>query len=190
MVNEKTSEKEFAIIKAISGNPDIHQDQRIIAKNTGISLGMTNLIMKRLIKKGYIKALQLNRRKIRYILTPKGFSEKAKKSCRYTIKTINLFGLIKGKIQELIERESATGRKEFLIAGDGELADIIEFAFQSVNSSELKYSRVNYIKESMLDDSRLVFLSRQNNYASLRNKDNTKNVVDMVNYLAESGICL
>ncbi len=43
---------------------------------------------KNAIKKGYVKALQLNRRKIQYMLTPKGFSEKAKKSYSYTVRTI------------------------------------------------------------------------------------------------------
>ena len=84
----KVSEKEFAVINEISNN---HlPDQRTIADRAGISLGMTNLIIKRLIGKGYIKAKQLDKRKIQYLITPKGFSEKANKSYNFALKTINL----------------------------------------------------------------------------------------------------
>ena len=38
---------------------------------------------------------QLNKKKVEYLLTPKGFSEKMRKSVRYTIKTICSIGLIK-----------------------------------------------------------------------------------------------
>ena len=77
MVNEiGISEKEYAIIREIHKNHI--PDQRTLATRTGISLGMTNIIIKKLIKKGYIKAKQLNQKKIQYILTPKGFTEKAR----------------------------------------------------------------------------------------------------------------
>jgi DNA-binding MarR family transcriptional regulator len=188
----KTSEKEFAVIKEISNNSGIHQDQRIIAEKTGISLGLTNLIIKRLIKKGYVKALQLNRRKIQYMLTPKGFSEKAKKSYGYTVRTIDLFKSIKEKIQELIVKEYDSGKKEFIVVGDGELVDMIELAFRSASLSDLKYSRFSNIKDINVrgNNSKVIFYSKPYDSRATKTRNNTKNIIDIVTYLAESGICL
>ncbi len=74
-------ERELKIIEEISREKNL--TQRKISHKLGLSLGMTNLVLKRLANKGYIKVKGLNRRKVQYILTPKGFAEKTKKSYRY-----------------------------------------------------------------------------------------------------------
>jgi DNA-binding MarR family transcriptional regulator len=134
------SEKELAVINEIHNN---HlPDQRTIASLTGISLGLTNLIIKRLIKKGYVKAKQLNTRKIQYILTPEGFGEKAKKSYTYTLKTIDTFKKLKEDMQKLIISECKKGTSDFIISGRGELADILELAFKNIKKKNIKYIHI------------------------------------------------
>jgi DNA-binding MarR family transcriptional regulator len=133
------SEKEFAVIREIHNN---HlPDQRTIAVRSGISLGLTNLIIKKLIKKGYIKAKQLNQKKIQYILTPKGFTEKARKSYHFTLKTIGLFKSLREKLQEIISSERQNGAVEFVVLGNGELADMVEFALKNMPDQTVKFSR-------------------------------------------------
>lgn len=167
------SEKEFAVMQEISNN---HlPDQRDIAAKTGFSLGLTNLIIRRLIKKGYLKAKQLNRKKIQYILTPKGFKEKAKKSYNYTLKTINALKTIKSKIQSLISEQASQGASKFVLIGNSELADIAEMAFKSLN--------INYIKngeEPSEDDSAAIEYT----------KANTKNRVNLLDFLSGTGLFL
>ena len=173
------SEKEFTILKEISNN---HQpNQRLIAERTGISLGLTNFIIKRLVKKGYVKASQLDARKVQYLLTPKGFSEKLKKSYNYTLKTINLVKSIKEKIQELIITEYNKGKKEFIIRGKSELADITEIAFRTIALEGIKYYRMDG------ND-----IPKNNNYVILTvdNKISNKNCINLIKYLSESNIWL
>jgi len=157
-------EKEFAVIREISNN--YLPDQRTIARKVGISLGITNLIIKRLVRTGYIKIKQLNRKKIQYILTPKGFSEKAKKSYNYTLKTIKQLRAIREGIQELILKEYRNGKTEFIIEGENDLADITELAFKNLAHLNLKYSKNG---------------TRKNNCVVLSRKR-------IINYLANSGI--
>ena len=69
----------FHILRLISSKPDL--TQRDLSGNLGISLGKTNYLLRKLIKKGLIKAKNFSHRpgkikKISYILTPKGFKEK------------------------------------------------------------------------------------------------------------------
>jgi len=170
------SEKEFAVIREISNN---HlPDQRTIAIRTGISLGLTNLLIKRLIKKGYIKAKQLNQKKIQYLLTPQGFTEKAKKSYHFTMKTIHLFKNIKEKIQALILEEYKKGACRFCITGGNELADIAEFA-------------ANQLKDANINCTRLKDTATDENIASLiiesLENGSTKHSIDLMNYLSEAG---
>ncbi len=47
--------------------------QRNLAKKLGIALGLTNLYLKRLARKGYIKLKTVPPKRIKYYLTLKGF---------------------------------------------------------------------------------------------------------------------
>ena len=142
MGNIPIGDREHIVIEEISRNYDI--TQRKISKKLGMSLGMTNLILKRLTSKGYIKVKQLSGKKVRYMLTPKGFAEKAKKSYRFIVNTIDSVKKISEEIQNLILREYAKGEKEFTVCGSGELATIAEIAFRDLN---LKDIEVKYISE-------------------------------------------
>jgi len=138
-------EREFKIIEEISRDKDL--TQRKISQGLGLSLGMTNIILKRLASKGYIKVKGLNRRKVQYILTPKGFTEKTKKSYRYLLKTIHSLKEMKKKIQRLILMEYKKGKTHFVILGEGELADIVELSLKNLDKSGLEYGRVPKLED-------------------------------------------
>ncbi|MCX5782696.1 MAG: hypothetical protein NT145_08400 [Elusimicrobia bacterium] len=171
----KVSEKEFAVINEISNN---HlPDQRTIASRAGISLGMTNLIIKRLIGKGYIKVKQLDKRKIQYLLTPKGFAEKANKSYNFTLKTINLLTSVRAKIKELLENKHNGGCTDFVISGSGDLIDIIEFACKNLASKGLNYS----IRHTVSD-------KENSTTIEYSEKSGKRSAIDLIHYLSETGL--
>ncbi len=141
MNNLGIGERELRIIEEISRDRNL--TQRKISHKLGLSLGMTNIILKKLASKGYIKVKGLDRRKVQYILTPKGFAEKTKKSYRYFLKTIHSLQEMKKKIQHLILMEYKEGKTRFVILGDGELADIVELSLKNLDNSGLEYIRVS-----------------------------------------------
>ncbi len=191
METQKLADKEINIISEIQKNPLV--DQRTIAQNVGLSLGLTNLIIKKLAKTGYIKIRQLNKKKLQYILTPEGFAEKAKKSYNYTLKTIKLFKEIKSKIQQLILDFQQQGVKKFIIIGNNELTDIVEFAFKTF--PEIKNLEYLVIKENpsinklKKEENTAIFYTETKN--SIKPKqENKNNFVYLLDFLAESGIFL
>ncbi len=137
----KTSEKEFRVISEIDRNLNI--TQREISQRSKMSLGMTNIIMKRLINRGYIKVKQLNKKNFQYILTPKGFSKKVKQSYNSTLKTIQTFKMMKLKIQNFIIQEYKNGKKKFVIYGNGELANLIELSIRDLGKQDIVYIKIN-----------------------------------------------
>ena len=66
---------EVLILEELEKNSDI--TQRELSEKTGLSLGMVNLLLKKFIKKGFVKLERLNSKSFRYILTPEGFKETA-----------------------------------------------------------------------------------------------------------------
>ena len=145
MNNPGISDRELRIIEEISRDRDL--TQRKISYRLGLSLGMTNLILKRLVNKGYVKVKGLDKRKVQYILAPKGFTEKTRRSYRYFLTTIRSLKEMKEKIQELISMEYRKGSTYFIVLGDGELADIVELALGSLGKSDLVYRRVSRLED-------------------------------------------
>ncbi|MHB9155383.1 MAG: hypothetical protein ACYC5N_06790 [Endomicrobiales bacterium] len=166
------TEKELAVIREISNN---HlPDQRTIATRTGQSLGLTNLIIKRLIIKGYIKAKQLNQKKIQYLLTPKGFSEKAKKSYSYALKTVNLVKMMRESLQHLVDEECKKGADYFEICGVGELSNIAELTFKNIGIEVVTYKRIEANPSDTHESLLIVYSS----------KNNTKKTINLLTFVS------
>jgi DNA-binding MarR family transcriptional regulator len=130
------NDNEHKVIEEISLGRDL--TQRELSKRTKLSLGAVNVILKRLARRGVVKSTNLNPRKVEYILTPKGFAEKARKSYNYMLKTVNLVKLVKEEIAKIVLEEFNRGQKKFIILGNDDLADIIELALKGFD-----YERVD-----------------------------------------------
>jgi len=156
---ERTEDYEFKIIDEIG--KDLNTTQRRISRQIGLSLGMTNLIMKRLIAKGYVKVKGLDRRRVQYILTPRGFTEKVKKTHRYLLRSIETLKKVKEKIQDTVLEYYEKGERNFTILGKGELADIVEMSLRDMGKKDLQYSRARTPEEVNSKDS-IVLLADRN----------------------------
>lgn len=117
------SENSFRVLHILSRNNAA--SQRDLANQSGLSLGMVNLILKRLTKTGYIKIITLDGRKLRYLLTPEGLSEKTRRSYRYLVRTIRIYDQYRQEIDRLIDEQLAAQHRKFLIYGEGDLADLV-----------------------------------------------------------------
>ena len=142
---ERMEDYEFRIIYEIG--KDLDTTQRKISRQIGLSLGMTNIIMKRLIAKGYVKVKGLNRRNVQYILTPRGFAEKVRKTHRYLLRSIDTLKKVKEKIQDTVLEYYEKGERNFTILGKGELADIVEISLRDMGKKDLQYSRARTPEE-------------------------------------------
>lgn len=92
----------YKLLKLVQEDP--HLSQREIAKQMGISLGKANYCIKSLIDKGYIKAKNFYKSDMKgaymYILTPRGWDEKARVTYRFLQRKMDEYE----EIQEEIER--------------------------------------------------------------------------------------
>jgi DNA-binding MarR family transcriptional regulator len=96
----KEEEKVHRVLEIIASYPGL--SQRDVASHSGLSLGLVNLIVKRLIRTGHIKMSGLNSRKVQYILTPKGLVAKAKRTYLYMMSTVRTFFEYQRRMEQLI----------------------------------------------------------------------------------------
>ncbi|MBF0531643.1 MAG: winged helix-turn-helix transcriptional regulator [Candidatus Omnitrophica bacterium] len=140
MVKDVLNEREFELINILGQG--LGANQRDLSQQMQLSLGMVNLIIRRLIAKGYIRIEQLNKRKVQYLLTPKGFAEKMQKSIKYTLKTINSIAFIREHIKNMVLNLKQTGYKDFIILGDSDLSVLLEMALREHFSPAVHLRRV------------------------------------------------
>jgi len=94
-------DNEILILEELEKNSNI--TQRDLSEKTGLSLGMVNILLKKFIKKGFVKLERLNSKSFRYILTPEGFKEKSKKTIEYMKIYYRRTLLIKQNIERIIQ---------------------------------------------------------------------------------------
>jgi hypothetical protein len=178
----EANEKEYIILNGIAN--DRLPDQRSLARNSRFSLGLVNLIIKRLVGKGLIKTRHLNKKRIQYIMTAKGLAEQTKKSYNYTLRTIEQFKVANDKIRALIAECHKKGVREIVALTDHELAIMVEVAVKSSNLEGLSYRTITRLDDYIPGDSKCLFTSSQ----SANNKNGKESgQIDIIEYLANPG---
>ncbi|MFA5974942.1 MAG: winged helix-turn-helix transcriptional regulator [Elusimicrobiota bacterium] len=105
--------------------------QRELAERVGLSLGMINLLLRRLTLTGYIKIVNLDRRKMRYLLTRKGLLEKTNRSYQYLLRTLVTYRQIYDRLEAFIKEQIQQGKDRFIVNGSGEVAEMVKFVLRN-----------------------------------------------------------
>jgi DNA-binding MarR family transcriptional regulator len=118
-------EKEIEILERISRSKSTIR-QRDLARIIGLSLGMTNSILKRLTKKGLLQIKKVNNRNIQYVVSPQGMEAIGRRSYRYFRRTIKNVVAYKEAMDELLQEIKGKGYRCLLLVGKSDLDFIVE----------------------------------------------------------------
>jgi DNA-binding MarR family transcriptional regulator len=88
-VVETREEHERRILAQLEANRPV--TQRSLSSDLGIALGLTNLLMRRLVKKGWVRITHVSPRRIRYLVTPAGIAAKARLTRQYFLSSVNFY---------------------------------------------------------------------------------------------------
>jgi len=118
------TEKELEVLEQIYLRDNVRQ--RDLAHVIGMSLGMTNAILKRLVHKGFLSVRKVNNRNIVYAVSPVGAEELARRSYRYLKRTIRHVVDYKQAIERVVSTVAAAGYGALALVGESELDFIVE----------------------------------------------------------------
>jgi hypothetical protein len=77
--------RELDLLEALSN--DTQLTQRRLSAKLGVALGLTNLYLKRLVQKGYLKCVNGRANRLRYVITPTGMAEKTRLTYEFRAST-------------------------------------------------------------------------------------------------------
>lgn len=139
----KNHENELKILELISqGKDDI--SQRDISRIIGMSLGMTNSILKRFAEKGLITIKKVNNRNIHYALTSDGMEEIGRRSWGYFKRTIKNVVIYREAINEIIKKAVEDGYEGISLIGNSDVAFIVEHECYKLQISFSVEEKDNY----------------------------------------------
>jgi DNA-binding MarR family transcriptional regulator len=104
--------------------------QRDMARKLNISLGLVNSFIKRLVHKGYFKITHIPANRVRYILTPKGMTEKTRLTYAYIRYSFDFYKVARQKLRMIISEFVKQGGQRIIIWGVTDLAEIAYVSLQ------------------------------------------------------------
>ncbi len=124
------SQRDLKILNEIAQGHDV--TQRALSESLGIALGLTNLYLKRLARKGYIKITTIPSNRLKYLLTPKGIAEKTRLTYEYMSFSLVLYRETREALRQTLQPLVRDGLKRIALYGTGEAAELAYLALREM----------------------------------------------------------
>ena len=113
--------RDLQLLEAVEANARV--TQRSLANKLGIALGLTNIYIRRLVRKGYIKCVNVQSNRIAYLITPRGVTEKARLTYEFMEYSLHLYKDVRRHLHGVLCDRAAHARR-LAIYGKGEAAEL------------------------------------------------------------------
>lgn len=119
------NDPETILLDTLKKRPEIG-GQRDLARTIGLSLGMTNVLLKKLIDRGWVLVRRANARKLQYALTAEGLREWSLRSYRYLKKTLQQIADYRRSLEAWVRAQKEAGCTGIVLRGESELVFLVE----------------------------------------------------------------
>jgi len=128
---------EFRILDEVSKNGDL--TQRSLSQRLGVALGLTNLYIRQLVKRGFIKVVNIKPNRLRYELTPSGIAQKTSLAFQYIKNSYVFYQEVRKNLTRIFVTLRDSGVKSISIYGSG---DIVEIALLSLQEAHVELAGI------------------------------------------------
>ena len=132
---EPASYKELQVLTEIESNSDITQRQ--LSQRVGIALGLTNALLRSLIKKGYVRSQQASWKRWVYSLTPTGAAHKIRLTVGYIHRFLENYQGVRQTLRDQLEPLALHEESRIAIIGTGEFAELVYLGLIEIGISEI-----------------------------------------------------
>jgi DNA-binding MarR family transcriptional regulator len=148
-IYQKEEITDYHILKTVENDPSI--SQRRLSSQMEINVSSVNFALQRLIKKGLIRMVGANPRRIKYYVTPRGLSEKTQLAYRFFGRNFHFYKEIRNDIEARIIKATNGSKIRIAIYGVDELAEI---TYMAVEAKRWKFEGF-FVKDSEITNKEL-----------------------------------
>ena len=146
-------EHRLQLLETIEENPQVTQAD--LATQLDVAVGTVNWYLKRLIGRGYVKIRRMQRKRLLYLITPRGISEKSRLGMRYARSSLRLYRDTRTQSLELLQRARGAGFQQVAIEGDGDMAEICRLTCLEQGMPVAKAMRESALPTLQVDGARI-----------------------------------
>ena len=133
--------RELRLLEEVDATADL--SQRTLAGNVGIALGVVNVLVKSMVKRGYIRATRLSWKRWAYFLTPAGVSRKVQLTANYVDRFMDHYRRVRELVRETVDVDSIESHHVVAIYGATDLGELFYLVLK-----EAGVERVEFLDES------------------------------------------
>jgi DNA-binding MarR family transcriptional regulator len=119
---ELESRRDLQLLEALEREATI--TQRTLSSRLGMALGLTNLYLRRLVRKGYVKCATVSPNRLVYSLTPKGVARKARLTYEFMKYSLDFYRDARQHLRRSLVGAVAE-QKRIAIYGTGDAAELV-----------------------------------------------------------------
>ena len=127
--------RELRLLEEVEGTPEV--SQRHLAHRLGIALGVANLVVRSLAKKGYLRATKVGWKRWVYILTPAGIARKAHLTFDYIERFRDHYRRVRTLVREDLGALTMIPDSRIAIYGATEVAELMYLALRDLGLTRI-----------------------------------------------------
>ena len=128
-------DRELRLLSEVTRTPET--TQRSLSRRVGIALGMTNLLVRNLARKGYLRITQASWNGWLYTLTPRGFSRKAQLTAAYIQRVLEQYQWVRQTLREELEPLGLNAESQVAIYGTGVFGELVYLGIKELGIEEV-----------------------------------------------------
>ena len=132
---EPAAYRELRLLSAVEDKPEA--TQRELSQRVGIALGLTNVLLRNLAQKGYLRASQAHWKRWLYALTPEGFSHKLRLTVAYLHRVLDHYQTVRQTLRQELEPLALHEESRVAIYGTGEFAELVYLGLKELEIEEI-----------------------------------------------------
>jgi hypothetical protein len=132
---ESSTYRELRVLSEVDRNPQV--SQRALSRQLGIALGLTNLVVRNLAQKGYVRVTQTSWKRWVYLVTPEGFTRKVNLMVGYIHRVLDHYRQVRETLREQLVPLALNEESRVAIYGTGEFAELVYLGLREHGIEEI-----------------------------------------------------
>ena len=124
------------MLSEVEEEPDVTQRQ--LSARLGIALGLTNVLLKNLIQRGYVRVSNASWKRRLYTLTPDGFGRRVRLMVNYVQQVLDHYQRVRLTLREQLEPLGLNKESRIAIYGSGQLAELVYLGLKELGIEEIE----------------------------------------------------
>ena len=130
-----SEQRELLLLSELDIDPSI--TQRKLSNKVGMALGLTNVLLRNLAEKGYVRVTRAGWRNWLYNLTPEGVSHKIGLTVAYVNRVLDQYHRVRVLLSKELEGVSFNEESRVAIYADNELGELVYLGLREIGIEEI-----------------------------------------------------